>query len=51
MLVMPATQEGRQKDFKFEVSPRKVNETLSQKQNKNKRTGGLAQVTGHLLST
>jgi hypothetical protein len=34
----------RQEVLKFEVIPGKVSKTLSQKQNKNKRAGGMIQM-------
>jgi hypothetical protein len=39
---------GRQEDSEFEASPGKVRETLSQKQNKNRRAGGVTQDVEHL---
>jgi hypothetical protein len=48
MLVIPATQEVKTEDGEFQDSSNKISETLSGKQNKNKRAGGT--VMGHLPS-
>jgi D-mannonate dehydratase len=47
---IPRYLGGRWEDLEFKTSLGKVSETLSQKQNKNKRTGGIAQVVEHLPS-
>jgi hypothetical protein len=40
----PSTQEAETGQYKLEASPGKVTETLSEKQSKAKRIGGVAQV-------
>jgi hypothetical protein len=43
--ITPATQQSQRE---FKASPGKVSKTLSQKQNENKRAGGLAQIVEYL---
>jgi hypothetical protein len=50
MLSVPAMPEAQAGGSEFEDSPSKVNETLSDKQNTNKRVGVVDQVVECLLS-
>jgi hypothetical protein len=49
-MVVHTCRRPRKEDHKFQASPGKVSETLSQKQNQIKRTGSIVQVVEHLPS-